>query len=70
MLCECRNDVYFGVPCHHQMAVALKVRNFPIELLRFEERWKFKYFKDQDQLKEPEILPMGPNNDVYQTFYL
>jgi len=23
---------------------------------------------DQDQLKEPEILPMGPNNDVYHFF--
>jgi len=44
------------VPCHHQIAIALKSPRFPIEFLRFASRWRIDYYKEEKKLKDDEIL--------------
>jgi len=57
LVCDCNDDKFHGVPCRHQMALALKVSNFPLKLLPFAKRWRIDYYKEKNQHKEPEVLP-------------
>ena len=63
--CDCKNDIFYGVPCHHQIAIALKSPRFPLTFLPFASRWRLDYFKvEEEELKGDEIIPNTANKEV------
>jgi len=64
LLCDCKDDVFHGVPCRHQLAIALKTKNFDFKILRFVSRWKKNFYKEPEHMKEPESLPKMQINRV------
>lgn len=41
LVCPCLDDIFFGVPCRHEVAVFLKA-DVPLKLLPFNNRWLLK----------------------------
>lgn len=40
--CDCGDDVFYGIPCRHLVAVVSKVLNNNFDMLLFNKRWKKK----------------------------
>lgn len=57
LLCDCNDDIFNGVPCRHQLAIAIKTKQFPSKFLRFAKRWQKNYFVDKKEWEEPLSLP-------------
>ena len=53
LVCECKEDIYFVIPCRHQLAVYTKTK-FALNYLPFNKRWLTSFYKDE--------LPQDPNN--------
>lgn len=56
LYCECRDDIYVGIPCRHILATVSKDNSLNFENLNLEKRWRFDFFKDIENIKEPDLL--------------
>jgi len=45
--CECLDDVYYGIPCRHEMAAVCMIKEITLEDLPFLPRWRKDYFKGE-----------------------
>lgn len=68
MICDCKDDIFYGVPCRHEMAIALKTPQISVNLLPFLKSWQLNYFKEREGDKEPETLPKSEADIVYIVF--
>jgi len=60
LVCNCKEDVFIGIPCRHQIAIILKSKCSP-KFLPFNQRWLLSYFEDNlpydpEELSEPQTL--------------
>lgn len=61
LFCQCRESVYQGFPCRHEMSVCAQLLKDP-KVLHFEQRWRKDYFmlnqeNEENKAAEPIIQP-------------
>jgi len=54
LICDCNDSIFYGLPCRHQLAIAIKTNDFNYDYLPFAKRWSKNYYKDT--FEEPEML--------------
>jgi len=51
--CDCQDDIFFGFPCRHQLALFIK-QEITKNNLFFEKRWEKTYYIEKPELQEPQ----------------
>jgi len=54
IFCDCKESVYFGLPCRHEMVICMKIFH-DFQILHFEKRWEINYYKFEE-VKEEELI--------------
>jgi len=53
--CDCRDDIYNGVPCRHLLALVTKEKNLNFGMLPINSRWRIAYFSDEEEVFPNEL---------------
>ena len=59
--CECKDDIFLGLPCRHEVAIFLK-GNCLYSLLPFNSRWLIEKISNEEIAEDPKI--MGEDSKV------
>lgn len=56
LICNCKEDIFSGIPCRHQFAIVTKEKDLNYKTLPILDRWKISYYSEEIEDKDPDHL--------------